>query len=91
MEDAFGNVTDSDDTTQISISVDACGTRVLGTRTVSAGTAQFPDLRFRTITDPATLQLHALSDTALSGDSATFKVLANPDALFWGGFEGCDP
>ncbi|HXR63841.1 MAG TPA: hypothetical protein VN720_09915 [Rudaea sp.] len=91
VEDAFGNVKDSDDTTQISISVDACGTRVLGTRTVSAGTAQFPDLRFRTITDPATLQLHALSDTALSGDSATFKVLANPDALFWGGFEGCDP
>jgi hypothetical protein len=91
IEDAFGNVESSDDTTQVSISVNACGTTLLGTATVSAGVADFSQLRFFSVTDPATLHLHAITDTALSNDSGTFIVQANPDLLFPNEFEACVP
>jgi len=91
IEDSFGNVETSDDTTQITLSVNACGTSVLRMATVSAGIALFPNLRFYTVTDPATLKLHAASDSALGADSNTFVVQANPGKLFWDGFEACVP
>ena len=89
--DAFGNVETGDDTTQVSISVNACGTTPLGTATVTGGTVAFAGLRFYTVTDPAQLHLHATSDTMLSGDSDMFVIQANHDAVFWNGFEGCVP
>jgi hypothetical protein len=89
--DAFGNVETDDDTTQISISVNACGSTPLGTATVTGGTVVFSALKFYTVTDPAQLQLHASSNTALSGDSDGFVVQANSDGLFWNGFEACVP
>jgi hypothetical protein len=91
VEDSFGNVETSDITTQITLSVNACGTSVLGVTTVNAGVAQFPNLRFYTATPPGTLQLHASSDSALSADSDTFVVQANPGKIFWDGFETCVP
>lgn len=91
IEDAFGNVEGSDDMTQVSISVSTCATTLLGTATVSGGVADFTQLRFYTATDPATLHLHAITDTALSNDSDTFIVQANPDLLFPNGFETCVP
>jgi hypothetical protein len=90
IEDAFGNVETSDDTTQVSISVNACGTTSLGSQTASAGVAQFPNLPFSTATDPATLQLHAASNTALTGNSNTFIVQIDPDDVFRNTFE-CVP
>ena len=90
VEDSFGNVETSDDTTQITLSVNACGTSVVGVTAVNAGIAQFPNLRFYTVT-PGMLQLHALSDSALSANSDTFTVQTNPGKIFWDGFETCVP
>ena len=91
VEDAFGNVETSDITTQVTLSVNACGTSVLGVTHVNAGVAQFQNLRFYTVTPPSTLKLHALTDGALSADSDMFAVQTNPGKIFSDGFETCVP
>ncbi|MGA9334485.1 MAG: hypothetical protein WBV39_09420 [Rudaea sp.] len=89
VESAGGVVISSDNTTQISLSVDACGSISLGTATVVNGAAQFAALPFYT---PVTgLQIHASSDTGLSVDSMAFDVQANADLVFADGFESCRP
>jgi hypothetical protein len=92
VEDIGGNVVTSDNATQVSLSVNACGTTALGTTTVSAGVAQFTNLRFYTVTGPNTLQLHAVSNPLLnSPDSNAFIVQSNADSVFWNGFDLCTP
>jgi hypothetical protein len=89
--DDFGNVETADDSTQITLSVDACGTTVLRTATVAGGIAAFEGLRFYTITEPSHLKLTATSDGELTANSHPFVVAANDDGLFWNGFESCVP
>jgi hypothetical protein len=92
IEDNDGNLVTSDNATQVSLTVNACGTTALGTVLTSGGIAQFTNLRFYTITDPNTLQLHAISIPALnSADSSAFIVTANADSVFWNGFDACTP
>jgi hypothetical protein len=82
----------SDDATQVSLTANVCGTTALETTTVSAGVAQFTNLRFYTVTDPNTLQLHAVSNPVLaSADSSGFIVQTNADSVFWNGFDSCTP
>jgi hypothetical protein len=89
IEDASSRVVPSDSTTQISIVDGLCGT-TLASAIVNAGVAQFNNLAFRTAS--SNLHLHAISNPVLtSADSAAFNVQANPDWLFWNGFETCVP
>jgi hypothetical protein len=89
VEDASFRVVPSDSTTQISIVDSLCGT-TLATATVTAGVAQFDGLGFRSTA--SNRHLHAISSPVLtSPDSAAFDVQANPDWVFWSGFESCIP
>jgi Pro-kumamolisin, activation domain len=90
IEDGFGNVETNDNTTQVIISVNACGDVPLATITVNGGVAQFSNLVFYSVAN--SLQLHAISNPVLaSADSGTFNVSANGDYLLHNGFEGCVP
>ena len=89
IEDSAGNLVSNDNSTQISISVAACGTTTLQTATAVGGVARFPSLRLDSVATDQ--QLHAISNTALpSVDSATFNVAANSDIVLIESFE-CTP
>lgn len=89
--DDFGNVETADNSTQIGLSVDACGNALLRTATLVNGAVTFAGLHFNTVTDPAQLKLTATSDSELSVDSDPFVVQVNSDVLFWNGLESCVP
>jgi len=89
IEDASFRVVASDSTTQVSIVDSLCGT-TLATAPVNAGIAVFSNLSFRTVASGR--HLHAISNPVLnSANSALFDVLADPDRMFWSGFESCVP
>lgn len=81
----------SDSTTQVTLTAGSCGGTVLGTGTLNGGAITFDaTTRFKT---PATgLSLTASAGAAApSAASASFSVVADPDWVFWGGFENCTP
>jgi hypothetical protein len=88
VEDASSKVITSDNTTQITISINLCGGTTLGVATVQQGVASFPNVKLST--PGMNLTLHATSNPALtSTDSMPFNVTANP--IFRDGFETCVP
>jgi hypothetical protein len=89
VEDSLGNVETGDSTTQITLSTNICSSAVLRTVTVSAGVAQFPNLRFYAA--GSSRQLIAQASTGLVGNSTTFTVQANPDLIFADAFAACTP
>jgi len=89
VQDSLGNVETGDGTTQITLSTNVCGNPVLRTVTVSAGVAQFPDLRF--YTPGNNRQLTAQASIGLGVNSAPFTVQANPDLIFADAFAACTP
>ncbi len=89
LEDSVGNIATNDSTTQITLATNVCSNAVLKVVTVSAGVAQFPNLRF--YTPGGSRQLTAQSSIGLGVSSASFSVLANPDLIFADGFATCTP
>jgi hypothetical protein len=90
VEDALGNVVTTDNTTQIALSVNACGSTSLGTVTVTNGVAQFTNLQFLKVNTG--LKLHATSNPVLTpADSNAFDVQSDGDKIFADGFDGCVP
>jgi hypothetical protein len=81
----------SDSTTQVTLTAGACGGTVLGTGTLNGGAITFATTaKFRA---PATNVSLVASATAVLpiAASAGFDVVADPDWVFWSGFEGCAP
>jgi subtilase family serine protease len=89
VQDSLGNVETGDGTTQITLSTNVCGNSVLRTVTVSAGVAQFPNLRF--YTPGNSRQLSAQASISLVVNSTPFTVQANPDLIFADAFATCTP
>jgi len=89
VQDSLGNVETGDGTTQITLSTNVCGNPVLRTVTVSAGVAQFPDLRF--YTPGNNRQLTAQASIGLGVNSTPFTVQANQDLIFADAFAACTP
>jgi len=89
IEDPVGNIVTNDGTTQITLATNVCGSPVLGVVTVSAGVAQFPNLRF--YTPGSSRQLTAQASIGLGVSSTSFSVLANPDLIFANAFAACTP
>ena len=90
VEDAVGNVVTTDNTTQITLSVNACGSTTLTTVAVTNGVAQFTNLSFLKV--HTGLQLHATSSPVLTAaDSNAFDVQADGNKIFADGFDGCVP
>jgi hypothetical protein len=81
----------SDSTTQVTLTAGACGGTVLGTGTLNGGAITFATTaKFRA---PATNVSLVASATAVLpiAASAGFDVVADPDWVFWSGFESCAP
>jgi subtilase family serine protease len=89
IEDSVGNIATNDGTTQITLATNVCGSQVLRVVTVSAGVAQFPNLRF--YTPGSSRQLIAQASIGLGVSSTSFSVLANPDLIFANAFASCTP
>ena len=90
VEDVDGNIMATDNTTQITLSVNACGSTTLGTVTAANGVAQFTNLPFLKV--HTGLKLHATSIPPLTAaDSNAFDVQTDGDTLFFDGFDGCVP
>ena len=92
VEDLGGNPVTTDNGTLVTISVmTPCGPIKLESETDSAGIATFPSLRLNTIATGVVLDASA---SGLAGASSTaFNVLANPDRVFFDGFDDptCTP
>ena len=89
IEDSVGNIAANDGTTQITLAANVCSNPVLGVVTVSAGVAQFPNLRF--YTTGGNRQLTAQASIGLGVSSTSFAVQANPDLIFANTFATCTP
>ena len=91
IQDATNAVVTTDNSTQVTLSVTACGAPVLfGPVTVTAGIADFTGIgpRFYTVTSTPLL-LNADAAGYTTATSGSFNVLANADIVFADGFDGC--
>jgi hypothetical protein len=92
VQDLGGNTVATDTTTTVTVSITLCSTPItLEAETDSAGIATFPTLRLNTVATGDVLNATA---SGLAGAvSNTFNVLANPDRVFFDGFQdpACTP
>ena len=81
----------SDSTTQVTLTADSCGGTVLGTGTLNGGVITFATTtKFKTPATNLTLTASAAAAPP-SVASVSFNVVADPDWMFWSGFEDCTP
>ena len=86
-EDAAGNIATADNTTQVSLRINACGNALVASVAVSGGVAQFSNLTFQ---NPANNRQLQASTATLSAGSALFDV-TDPDRIFENDFGACVP
>jgi hypothetical protein len=90
IQDAGNAVVTGDNSTQVTLSVSACGAPVLfGPVTVTAGIADFTGVGLRFYTIASNLTLNAVATGYTTATSGSFNVLANADLVFADGFDGC--
>ncbi|MEO5624144.1 MAG: Ig-like domain repeat protein, partial [Dokdonella sp.] len=90
IQDATNTVVSSDNTTQVTLSLVACGSNVtFGPVTVVAGVATFTGVGPRFYTLATGLNLDANAAGYPTVQSSPFNVIFNPELIFADGFEIC--
>ena len=89
VEDAAGNVVNSNNTALVTLTRTSCGGALsAGTQTASSGVATFSAVSLYTT---GTTTLTATASGLSSATSGSFTVSANTDYVFRGAFESCNP
>ena len=92
VQDSGGNTVTTDSSTLVTISImTPCGAITLESETDSAGVATFPTLRLNTVATGDVL--NATAPGLAGAPSTAFNVTANPDRVFFDGFDdpACTP